>query len=256
LGASLVYTTAIVPTLTPLMIQGPYEIPALRCELTALYTNTCPTGAYRGAGRPEASYYLERVMDLVADEAEVDPAEVRRRNFIPSSRFPYKAASGAMYDSGDYAKPLDEVLRIADYKALRTEQAAQRRNGKLIGVGLASYVEICGFGPWELGAGRGGPVGVDRGGGRGRLRRQARPEGSGARARGHQPLQIRRDDLPLREPPLCGRDRSRDGAGPDRPVRGGGRLRAGDQPAARGRPGPRRHRPGREPGPAGGGQVR
>ena len=151
LGASLIYTTAIVPTLTPLMIQGPYEIPALRCELTALYTNTCPTGAYRGAGRPEASYYLERVMDLVADEAGVDPAEVRRRNFIPSSRFPYKAASGATYDSGDYAKPLDEVLRIADYKALRTEQAAQRRNGKLIGVGLASYVEICGFGPWELG---------------------------------------------------------------------------------------------------------
>ena len=151
LGASLIYTTAIVPTLTPLMIQGPYEIPALRCDLTALYTNTCPTGAYRGAGRPEASYYLERVMDLVADEAGVDPAEVRRRNFIPSSRFPYKAASGAMYDSGDYAKPLDEVLRIADYTALRTEQAAQRRNGKIIGVGLASYVEICGFGPWELG---------------------------------------------------------------------------------------------------------
>ncbi len=151
LGASLIYTTAIVPTLTPLMIQGPYEIPALRCELIALYTNTCPTGAYRGAGRPEASYYLERVMDLVADEAGVDPAEVRRRNFIPSSRFPYKAASGATYDSGDYAKPLDEVLRIADYKALRMEQAAQRRNGKIIGVGLASYVEICGFGPWELG---------------------------------------------------------------------------------------------------------
>jgi len=151
LGASLIYTTAIVPTLTPLMIQGPYEIPALRCDLTALYTNTCPTGAYRGAGRPEASYYLERVMDLVADEAGVDPAEVRRRNFIPSSRFPYKAASGATYDSGDYAKPLDEVLRIADYTALRTEQAAQRRNGKIIGVGLASYVEICGFGPWELG---------------------------------------------------------------------------------------------------------
>src|SRR5438105_5808307 len=138
LGASLVFTTAIVPTLTPLMIQGTYEIPALRCELIALYTNTCPTGAYRGAGRPEASYYLERVMDLVADEAGVDPAEVRRRNFIPSSRFPCKAASGATYDSGDYAKPLDEVLRIADYKALRTEQAAQRRNGKILGVGLAS----------------------------------------------------------------------------------------------------------------------
>ncbi len=151
LGASLVYTTAIVPTLTPLMIQGPYEIPALHCELVALYTNTCPTGAYRGAGRPEATYYLERVMDLVADETGVDPAEVRRRNFIQPTRFPYTAASGAQYDSGDYAKPLDEVLRRADYKTLRAEQVTQRTQGKIMGIGLSSYVEICGFGPWELG---------------------------------------------------------------------------------------------------------
>jgi aerobic carbon-monoxide dehydrogenase large subunit len=151
LGAYLVYTTAIVPTLTPLMIQGPYEIPALRCELVALYTNTCPTGAYRGAGRPEATYYLERVMDLVADETGVDPAEVRRRNFIQPSRFPYAAASGAKYDSGDYAKSLDELLRLANYQKLRAEQAEQQRNGKVVGIGLSSYVEICGFGPWELG---------------------------------------------------------------------------------------------------------
>ncbi len=151
LGASLVYTTAIVPTLTPLMIQGPYDIPALRCELVALYTNTCPTGAYRGAGRPEATYYLERVMDLVADETGVDPAEVRRRHFVPPSRFPFKAASGARYDSGNYAQPLDEVLRLAGYPRLRQEQAEARRAGRLIGIGLSSYVEICGFGPWELG---------------------------------------------------------------------------------------------------------
>ena len=150
-GASLIYTTAIVPTLTPLMIQGPYDIPAIRCELICLYTNTCPTGAYRGAGRPEATYYLERVMDLVADATGVDPAEVRRRNFIPPSRFPYKAASGARYDSGDYAKPLDEVLRLADYPRLRREQEGARRAGRLLGIGLSSYVEICGFGPWELG---------------------------------------------------------------------------------------------------------
>src|SRR5579885_2537019 len=151
LGAALVYTTAIVPTLTPLMIQGPYEIPALRCELVALYTNTCPTGAYRGAGRPEATYYLERVMDLVADATGVDPAEVRRRNFIPPDRFPYEAASGATYDSGEYAKPLGEALRLADYPRLRREQEAARRAGRLVGIGLSSYVEICGFGPWELG---------------------------------------------------------------------------------------------------------
>jgi carbon-monoxide dehydrogenase large subunit len=151
LGAALVYTTAIVPTLTPLMIQGPYDIPVLRCELVALYTNTCPTGAYRGAGRPEATYYLERMMDLVADATGVDPAEVRRRNFIPPDRFPYKAASGAEYDSGEYAKALDEALRLADYPRLRREQDAARKEGRLLGVGLSSYVEICGFGPWELG---------------------------------------------------------------------------------------------------------
>jgi len=151
LGASLVFTTAVVPTLTPLMIQGPYDIPALRCELIALYTNTCPTGAYRGAGRPEAAYYLERVIELIADATRVDPAEVRRRNFISPSRFPFKAASGTTYDSGEYAKPLDEVLKLADYPRLRAEQAEARGKGKLIGIGLSSYVEICGFGPWELG---------------------------------------------------------------------------------------------------------
>ncbi len=151
LGASLVYTTAIVPTLTPLMIQGPYDIPALRCELLALYTNTCPTGAYRGAGRPEATYYLERAMDLVADATGVDPADVRRRNFIAPSRFPFEAASGVSYDSGEYAKALDEVLRLADYPRLRREQEEARRAGRLLGIGLSSYVEICGFGPWELG---------------------------------------------------------------------------------------------------------
>ncbi len=151
LGASLVYTTAIVPTLTPLMIQGPYDIPAVRCELQAVYTNTCPTGAYRGAGRPEATYYLERVMDLVADATGVDPADVRRRNFIPPARFPFAAASGATYDSGEYAKPLDEVVRLGEYTRLRQEQAEARRAGRLVGIGIASYVEICGFGPWELG---------------------------------------------------------------------------------------------------------
>ncbi|HLN13736.1 MAG TPA: molybdopterin cofactor-binding domain-containing protein, partial [bacterium] len=105
LGAAYMWLTPIVPTLTPLMIQGPYEVPALSCELLGVLTTTCPTGAYRGAGRPEASYYLERAMALVADATGVDPAEVRRRNFIAPEKFPYKAASGAHYDSGEYAKP-------------------------------------------------------------------------------------------------------------------------------------------------------
>ena len=157
LGGELIYLTAIIPTLTPLMIQGPYKIPAIRSELLALYTDTCPTGAYRGAGRPEATYYLERVMDLVAREAGVDPAEVRRRNFIPPSEFPYKTLTGATYDSGEYAKPLDEALRLAGYPALRRRQDEARQKGRLLGIGVSSYVEICGFGPWELGTVRMNP---------------------------------------------------------------------------------------------------
>jgi len=157
LGGELASLTAIIPTLTPLMIQGPYKIPAIHSELLALYTNTCPTAAYRGAGRPEATYYLERVMDLVAREAGLDPAEVRRRNFIPPSELPYKTLTGATYDSGEYAKPLDEALRLSDYRGLRQRQAEARREGRLVGVGVASYVEICGFGPWELGTVRMNP---------------------------------------------------------------------------------------------------
>jgi aerobic carbon-monoxide dehydrogenase large subunit len=157
LGGELIYLTAIIPTLTPLMIQGPYKIPAIHTELLALYTNTCPTGAYRGAGRPEATYYLERVMDLVARETGVDPAEVRRRNFISPSAFPYKTLTGATYDSGEYAKPLDEALRLSDYRGLRQRQAEARREGRLLGIGVSSYVEICGFGPWEMGTVRMNP---------------------------------------------------------------------------------------------------
>ncbi len=145
------WLTPVVPTLTPLMIQGPYEVPALSCELLGMLTTTCPTGAYRGAGRPEASYYLERAMALVADATGVDPAEVRRRNFIDPSKFPYKTASGAQYDSGEYAKALDEALRLSEYPRLRTEQETARAQGRLVGIGIASYVEICAFGPWELG---------------------------------------------------------------------------------------------------------
>jgi len=151
LGAAYLYLTPIVPTLTPLMIQGPYEIPALRCELLGVFTTTCPTGPYRGAGRPEATYYLERAMALVADATGVDPADVRRRNFIAPSKFPYTAASGAQYDSGEYAKSLDEALRLSAYARLRADQETARTRGRLVGIGIASYVEICAFGPWELG---------------------------------------------------------------------------------------------------------
>src|SRR5690606_16916515 len=122
---------------------------ALDLHVVGVCTNTMDVGAYRGAGRPEAAYYIERGMDLVADAAGLDPAEVRRVNFIPPDKFPYKTAQGEVYDTGDYAKALDKALKLSGYQQLRQEQAAARQQGRYLGIGLASYVEICGFGPWE-----------------------------------------------------------------------------------------------------------
>ena len=134
---------------TWIMSPGCYDIPALDFVVQTVYTNTSANGAYRGAGRPEAAYYIERVADLVADAAKLDPVEVRRVNFIPSDRFPFDTLTGQQYDSGDYEKPLDKALQIVGYEDLRREQAELRKQGRYIGIGMASYVEICGFGPWE-----------------------------------------------------------------------------------------------------------
>ena len=106
-------------------------------------------GAYRGAGRPEAAYYLERMMDLIADEGGLDPVEVRRINFIQPEQFPYTTLTGEHYDTGEYEKPLNKALEVADYADLREEQAEARKQGRYLGIGLASYVEICGFGPYD-----------------------------------------------------------------------------------------------------------
>jgi CO/xanthine dehydrogenase Mo-binding subunit len=106
-------------------------------------------GAYRGAGRPEAAYYVERAMDLLADEAGLDPAEVRRVNFIPPFDAGHVTAAGEKYDTGDYVKSLDKAIELSGYEALKEEQAAARKEGRYLGIGMASYVEICGFGPYE-----------------------------------------------------------------------------------------------------------
>jgi carbon-monoxide dehydrogenase large subunit len=134
---------------TWVMSTGPYEVPNLDYVVEGVYTNTGANGAYRGAGRPEATFYLERLMDLIADEAGLDPAEVRRVNFIQPDKFPYDTLSGERYDTGEYEKPLDRALELVDYAGLRREQEELRQQGRYIGIGLASYVEICGFGPWE-----------------------------------------------------------------------------------------------------------
>src|SRR5579875_388523 len=138
-----------VPTLTGLLMSGVYRFQNVDLTIQGVYTNTMATGAYRGAGRPEAAYYLERLMDLVADELGLDPAEVRRRNFIPPEAFPYKTPTGPTYDTGDYAKALDKALAAADYAGLRAEQERLRQQGRYIGIGISTFTEICGFGPYE-----------------------------------------------------------------------------------------------------------
>jgi CO/xanthine dehydrogenase Mo-binding subunit len=136
-----------LPVLTGRMAAGCYDVPALDFHAIGIYTNTMAIGAYRGAGRPEAAYYVERVMDLIADETGVDPAEARRVNFIQPEAFPVTTAAGERYDSGDYEKALNKALEVSGYQKLRQEQKEARAQGRYLGIGLASYVEICGFGP-------------------------------------------------------------------------------------------------------------
>lgn len=126
---------------------GAYDITNLYLSADIVHTNKAPTDAYRGAGRPEAAYIAERSIDLLARELGKDPVEVRRLNFIKPEQFPYKSAAGAVYDTGDYEKTLNKALQLVDYQSLRAEQARKRAEGKLMGIGLSSYIEICGFGP-------------------------------------------------------------------------------------------------------------
>ncbi|MCS7057464.1 MAG: xanthine dehydrogenase family protein molybdopterin-binding subunit [Meiothermus sp.] len=157
LGAYALETTLGNVPGTILMLQGPYEIPALELEMLGVYTNAAPTGAYRGAGRPEATYYLERLMDMGARALGLDPAEIRLRNFIQGP-FPYKTRTGARYDSGAYAEALQKLLEVSRYSELRREQAKARSQGRRVGIGLCSYVEITGYG-WETGGVRVNPDG-------------------------------------------------------------------------------------------------
>jgi carbon-monoxide dehydrogenase large subunit len=143
---------AMVPLGTVDMLTGCYRIPAVESTLTGVFTNTTPTSAYRGAGRPEATFLIERMMDLLARDVGLDPADVRKHNFIAREAFPYRNAAGTTYDSGDYPAALDRLLAMADYPRLRREQAAARQAGRLHGIGLAAYVDIGGGGPADRSA--------------------------------------------------------------------------------------------------------
>ncbi|MGN6252705.1 MAG: xanthine dehydrogenase family protein molybdopterin-binding subunit [Marmoricola sp.] len=137
-----------------LMAPGPYDVPRMRHDGVAVLTNTAPVGAFRGAGRPEAAALLERLLDVAALETGLAPEEIRRRNLIGPDRFPFTTLTGATYDNGDYDLPLREAMRLADVDGWRAEQQRRRDTGdpRQIGVGLATYVEITGFGGTEFGA--------------------------------------------------------------------------------------------------------
>jgi carbon-monoxide dehydrogenase large subunit len=147
IGAYNMLLTAAIPTLTMTMASATYDIPAVRTTLTEVFTNKTPTDAYRGAGRPEATYFVERAMDMLARELGLDPADVRRKNFIQPAKFPFTTQTGAVYDSGNYEAALDRALDAANWRALTAERDAARANGRLVGLGLSMYVEVCGFGP-------------------------------------------------------------------------------------------------------------
>ena len=148
MGAYLSTFAPAIPTyLYGLMFVGPYDFPNVRCKVIAPFTNTTPVDAYRGAGRPEATYLIERMVDLFADEIGMDPAEVRRKNFIPPFDDSYEIPLGVMYDSGNYEAALDRALEMIGYENFKEEQAQARSERRLVGIGFCSYVEICGGAP-------------------------------------------------------------------------------------------------------------
>ncbi len=133
-----------LPMLTQMMIQGVYDIPKIRFHARSAATNTTSTAAYRGAGRPEATQVLERVLDVAADQLGMDPADLRRKNYLQPDAFPLTTLGGANYDCGEYEKTLDAVLEAADYQSLLAQQAERRASGdtKQLGIGLSTYVEV------------------------------------------------------------------------------------------------------------------
>ncbi|MFQ5521210.1 MAG: xanthine dehydrogenase family protein molybdopterin-binding subunit, partial [Candidatus Methylomirabilia bacterium] len=151
LGTSLVNSAAVSPWNHARLLPGAYVIPACEIEATGALTTTAPIGAYRGAGRPEAAFLIERLVSEAARVLGIDPVDLRRKNFIPPERFPFKTATGQVYDSGNYERALDRALELAGYRQLRQEQAEARARGEILGIGLSTYVEPCGLG-WESGS--------------------------------------------------------------------------------------------------------
>src|SRR5262245_54678123 len=151
LGAHLLSLSLVPPMSHSTHIFGPYRIQNAELLSLGVYTNTAPTGPYRGSGRPVGVYLIERLMDEAARATGLDPVEIRRRNFIPPEAFPHKTPFGVAYDSGNYARALDRAVELADYHELRRQQTAARRRGEIVGVGVAAYVESTNVLGWESG---------------------------------------------------------------------------------------------------------
>jgi carbon-monoxide dehydrogenase large subunit len=147
LGAYHQLLGPLIPTLSVLMMPGIYTFQNVEADIVGVFTNAVPTDAYRGAGRPEATHVIERMVDILAAELKMDPAEIRLKNFPSKDAFPFPTATGLMYDSGDYAAPLHRALQMVDYTGTRAKQRALRGQGRYLGIGLSTYGEICAFGP-------------------------------------------------------------------------------------------------------------
>ena len=154
------FAPAIPTYLYATLLAGTYTTPAVYCEVKAVFTNTVPVDAYRGAGRPEATYVVERIVETAAREMKIDPAELRRRNYVPKNAYPYQTPVALQYDSGDYFTTLDMALKAADYAGFEKRRQDAAKHGKLRGIGLASYIEACGIAPSAVAGALGARAGL------------------------------------------------------------------------------------------------
>jgi carbon-monoxide dehydrogenase large subunit len=161
LGAYISSFGPAVPTyMHATLLAGTYKTPAIHCEITAYFSHTVPVDAYRGAGRPEASYLLERIVDRAAREMNIGQDEIRRRNFIPPDAFPYQTPVALEYDTGDYHSCLEQGLELADYAGFKKRKAESAKRGKLRGVGFSTYIEACGVAPSAVAGSLGARAGL------------------------------------------------------------------------------------------------
>ncbi|MHA1524581.1 MAG: xanthine dehydrogenase family protein molybdopterin-binding subunit [Alphaproteobacteria bacterium] len=161
MGAYLSTFAPAVPTwLHATLFAGQYATPAIYAEVKAVFTNTVPVDAYRGAGRPEASFMLERLVDIAARETGIDPVELRRRNFIKTDQYPYDTPVALTYDTGDYAASMDQATKAADYAGFAARRADAAKRGKLRGIGVAAYIEACGIAPSNVAGALGARAGL------------------------------------------------------------------------------------------------